>query len=107
MKSVLDPSFKYTRSIETNLRKTFKRVRREQSAAGPRKEANSAPTATVVPLNREASTPASSVPLKEVADRAGLLKRLGSVFLTAAARSSAKSVYLGDQAHRQGPHGRA
>ena len=29
MKSVLDPSFRYTKSVETDLRKTFARVRRE------------------------------------------------------------------------------
>ena len=30
MKSILDPSFRYTRSFETDLRETFERVRREQ-----------------------------------------------------------------------------
>lgn len=38
MKSILDPSFRYTRSVETDLRKTFARVRRElrkQSAEPP------------------------------------------------------------------------
>ena len=29
MKSILDPSFRYRKSIETDLRKTFARVRRE------------------------------------------------------------------------------
>ena len=29
MKSILDPSFRYTKSVDTNLRKTFARVRRE------------------------------------------------------------------------------
>jgi hypothetical protein len=29
MKSILDPSFRYTRSIDTDLKKTFARVRRE------------------------------------------------------------------------------
>lgn len=29
MKSILDPSFKYRSSTQTNLRKTFARVRRE------------------------------------------------------------------------------
>lgn len=33
MKSILDPSFRYTNSVETDLRKTFARVRREQKAA--------------------------------------------------------------------------
>jgi hypothetical protein len=29
MKSILDPSFRYTKSVETDLRETFARVRRE------------------------------------------------------------------------------
>jgi hypothetical protein len=29
LKSILDPSFRYTKSVETDLRKTFARVRRE------------------------------------------------------------------------------
>jgi len=30
MKSLLDPSFRYTKSIDTDIRKTFARIRREQ-----------------------------------------------------------------------------
>lgn len=30
MKSILDPTFKYTKAVETDLKKTFARVRREQ-----------------------------------------------------------------------------
>ena len=30
MKTIFDPSFKYTRSIETDVRKTFAKIRREQ-----------------------------------------------------------------------------
>ena len=30
MKSILDNSFRYTKSIDTDLRKTFARIRREQ-----------------------------------------------------------------------------
>jgi hypothetical protein len=30
MKSLLDPSFRYTKSINTDIRKTFARIRREQ-----------------------------------------------------------------------------
>jgi hypothetical protein len=30
MKSILDPSFRYTKSIDTDIRKTFARIRREQ-----------------------------------------------------------------------------
>lgn len=31
MKSILDPDFKYVPSVETNLKKTFARIRREQA----------------------------------------------------------------------------
>ena len=30
MKSLLDPSFRYTKSIDTDIRRTFARIRREQ-----------------------------------------------------------------------------
>jgi hypothetical protein len=30
MKSILDPSFRYTKSVETDLHKTFARIRRER-----------------------------------------------------------------------------
>ena len=29
MKSILDPSFRYTKSVDTDLKKTFARIRRE------------------------------------------------------------------------------
>jgi hypothetical protein len=34
MKSILDRSFRYTKSVDTDLRKTFARVRREQRQQG-------------------------------------------------------------------------
>ena len=43
LKSILDPSFRYTKSIETDIRKTFARVRRE--------EAKKAPAAPIAPPN--------------------------------------------------------
>ena len=42
MKSILDPSFHYTKSVETDLRKTFARIRREQ-----RKQQQERPTVSV------------------------------------------------------------
>jgi hypothetical protein len=42
MKSILDPSFRYTKSVDTDLRKTFARIRREQLKSGEaRKRADS------------------------------------------------------------------
>ena len=35
MKSILDPSFRYTRSFETDVRKTFDRIRGEQRKQEP------------------------------------------------------------------------
>jgi hypothetical protein len=43
MKSILDPSFRYTSSTETDLRKTFARIRRERRGMQP----PSAPPATL------------------------------------------------------------
>ena len=48
MKSILDPSFHYTPSVETDLRKTFARVRREMRKA----QKTVAPT-NVQPLRRD------------------------------------------------------
>jgi hypothetical protein len=46
MKSILDSAFRYTPSTQTDLRKTFARLRREQRAA----DANKAPVvATIQP----------------------------------------------------------
>jgi hypothetical protein len=50
MKSILDPSFRYTKSIETDIRKTFARIRREQQ-----KQARAHPCdgqANVLPLEQ-------------------------------------------------------
>lgn len=38
MKSILDRSFKYTNAAETDLRKTFARIRREQAQKKQRPE---------------------------------------------------------------------
>jgi len=35
MKSILDPSFRYTSSLHTDVRKTFQRIRREQQRNTP------------------------------------------------------------------------
>lgn len=35
MKSLFDPSFKYVKAVETDIRKTFARVRREMKQKSP------------------------------------------------------------------------
>ena len=53
MKSILDPTFRYVPSVETDLKKTFARVRREMERTKAQKQAMSGATATrVVMLNR-------------------------------------------------------
>ena len=44
MKSILDPSFQYTPSIETDVRKTFARIRRELKARSQAKASAEAQT---------------------------------------------------------------
>jgi hypothetical protein len=46
MKSILDPSFRYTNSVETNLTKTFARVRREQQLSQQQQNAMARPELT-------------------------------------------------------------
>lgn len=59
MKSILDPSFRYTSSANTDLRKTFARIRREarrQPQSSPRDQAD--PAKNVTPLFRGRSSAA-------------------------------------------------
>jgi hypothetical protein len=49
MKSILDGSFRYTRSIDTDLRKTFARIRREQREQA-KSQANGENSVKVFPL---------------------------------------------------------
>jgi len=50
MKSILDPDFRYVPSVETDIRKTFKRVRQEQAAA---KAAEEVRASNVKPITKE------------------------------------------------------
>ena len=52
MKSILDPSFHYVPSAETDLRKTFSRIRRQMQKAEAQKLAASTDTTRVVVLAR-------------------------------------------------------
>lgn len=52
MKSILDRSFRYTPSVETDLRKTFARIRRRQREAGQEEVQESVESPTnVLPLD--------------------------------------------------------
>ena len=50
MKSILDPSFRYTQSVKTDLRKTFARIRREL-----RKQQQATPVPNVQPIRSDPS----------------------------------------------------
>ncbi len=52
MKSILDPSFHYVSSTETDLRKTFSRIRRQMQKAEAQKLGTSTDTTRVVVLAR-------------------------------------------------------
>jgi hypothetical protein len=54
MKSILDPTFRYTKSVDTDLKKTFARIRRgmrKQNETPSNADADSA--AKVVPMRRQ------------------------------------------------------
>ena len=53
MKSILDPSFRYTSSANTDIRKTFARVRREMRRQGSSNSTQEPPNGgTVTPIFR-------------------------------------------------------
>ena len=53
MKSILDPTFRYTSSANTDLRKTFARIRREsRKQSQPASQENSEATPKVTPIFR-------------------------------------------------------
>jgi len=57
MKSILDPTFRYVPSVETDLRKTFARVRRELRGGPPK--ASEPPVTNVLSLQRRQASPAA------------------------------------------------
>jgi len=57
MKSILDPTFRYTRSTDTDLRKTLARIQRERRLEAQRNAAAEVDAVTnVVPIRRRAAT---------------------------------------------------
>ena len=61
MKSILDPTFRYTPSVQTDIRKTFARIRREQRTAESKnaKRIDQPPQNIVVRVSRRRPTRAS------------------------------------------------
>jgi hypothetical protein len=55
MKSILDPSFRYTTSFNTDLAKTFARIRREHRQEAERRSTAEA-LAKVTPIDRKTAT---------------------------------------------------
>ena len=53
VKSILDSSFRYTNSVETDLRKTFARIRREQRAVQQTRQQTEAESLLKVRLLRQ------------------------------------------------------
>ena len=60
MKSILDPTFRYTPSVQTDIRKTFARIRREQRALEPRVEPGESMHNVLTIIPRRQAAPASS-----------------------------------------------
>ena len=57
MKSILDPSFRYTASFNTDLQKTFARIRREQQEEAERPvQATAGAFAKVTAIARKTAT---------------------------------------------------
>jgi len=52
MKSVLDRTFRYTKSVDTDLRETFARIRREQRLQAPANESGSVRIVPIKPRRR-------------------------------------------------------
>ncbi len=60
MKSILDPTFRYTPSVETDVRKTFARIRRELRAQNIKAPAEGSGRTNVLALAGRVPVPASA-----------------------------------------------
>jgi hypothetical protein len=59
MKSILDPTFRYTPSVQTDVRKTFARIRRELRAQEATAGSEPEMRANVLSLPRRVAMPAA------------------------------------------------
>jgi hypothetical protein len=60
MKSILDPTFRYTPSVETDVRKTFARIRRQLRAQDAKAVADASNRSNVLVLSRRDSQAATA-----------------------------------------------
>ena len=60
MKSILDPTFRYTPSVQTDVRKTFARIRRELGAQEAKAGSEAEIRANVLSLPRREAMPAAA-----------------------------------------------
>ena len=60
MKSILDPTFRYTPSVQTDVRKIFARIRRELRAQDAKAGAEAETRANVLSLPRRQAMPAGA-----------------------------------------------
>ena len=60
MKSILDPTFRYTPSVQTDVRKTFARIRRELRAQEAKAGTEAETRANVLSLPRREAMPAAA-----------------------------------------------
>ncbi len=60
MKSILDPTFRYTPSVQTDVRKTFARIRRELRAQESKAGGEAEIRANVLSLPRREAMPAAA-----------------------------------------------
>ncbi len=60
MKSILDPTFQYTPSVETDVRKTFARIRRELREQGTKAGVDTPSRSNVLARARREPLPASA-----------------------------------------------
>jgi hypothetical protein len=57
MKSILDPSFRYTSSVHTDVRKTFQRIRRELQRDSAKAVVRGDAGANVLTMQRRTAVP--------------------------------------------------
>jgi hypothetical protein len=66
MKSILDPSFRYHSSVDTDLRKTFARLRKEQRQSAQACNATDSQKANVLPMHlRKQDVASETVPAEQ------------------------------------------